>query len=159
MPKIKIRKSRIVPYGWRITGTVMMTILYGWLLQNVEEQLFITLAIALSPLLPILWMSFYVLEINDDARYWWKYAWVLGFRFGQKHPYNRIAYIALREKLILTRRKKELRRYEGVVIFDDGSECPLTQRKDQAFLYEKMAKIAEKVSVRFEDESSYVPTD
>ena len=128
----------MVPYWGRITGTILMTAFYGWLLQSVSEDLFIGIAIGISPLLPIMWMSFYVLEVNDDEHYWWRYRWILGFKFGTKQSYRKIDYIALREKVITTRRNGEVIRYEGIVVFDDASECPLTRRKDQRFMHEKM---------------------
>ena len=153
MPKIKIRKSRLVPYGARILGTVALVMIYGWLLQQVSESTFILLGILLAPSLPALWMSYYVLEVNDDARYWWTYRWILGFKLGIKTHYQSIRNLTLREKVIKNRKGEEVIRYEGVVIFDDGSTCQLTRKKNLEFMREKMEQLAHKVSVPFVDDT------
>ena len=147
MPKIKIRKSRSVPYALRILGTVALTAFFGFLLNQLDEQTFIMTAIAVSPLLPLLWMSVKVLEINDDKKYWWTYHWILGYKWGKKIPYPSISHLKIESKLIQPRRRPEYLRYQLFAHFSNETTCLLTQRKNLDFLLEKAEKMAEKVGV------------
>ena len=158
MASIKIRKSRSVPYLLRIAGTVALTAAFSYLLDHLDEQTFIPVALAISPLLPILWMSVQVLEVNDDERYWWKYHWILGYKYGKKIKYTSLDHMSLEMIIVQPKRQPEEPRYELFIHFDKGVPLKLTRRKKLAFIREKALKMAEKLDLvlidNIEDQTS-----
>jgi hypothetical protein len=151
MAKIKIRKSRSVPYILRILGTVALTASFGYLLDHLDEQAFIPAAIALSPLLPMLWMSVQILEINDDENYWWKYHWILGYKYGRKITYEKLDHMSLEKIMVKPKRQPEEPRYELFLHFNKGQPLKLTRRKKLVYIREKAQQMAEKVDLQLVD--------
>jgi hypothetical protein len=153
MPKIKIKKSRSVPYLLRIAGTIVLVIVFKYLLEELDEKMFILAAILISPLLPMLWMSVQILEINDDEKYWWQYHWILGYKKGKKTKYPSIDHLSLKSVQLKPRREDDGIRYLLTAHFTDDTECPMTRRKKLAFIREKAKRMAEKVKVKLVDQT------
>jgi hypothetical protein len=151
MPKIKIRKSRSFPYSVRLLGTLAITILFGYMLNHFDENTFIIAAIIVSPVLPLLWMTVHMLEINDDQHYWWTYHWILGYKRGSKKYYSSIKSLTISPSKYQNKKGNEERRYSLVVHFSDGEVCPLAQRKNLELLKEKGQKMADKIGVELKD--------
>ena len=152
MAKIKIKKSRSVPYLLRIIGTVALTALFGYLLDHLDETTFIPAAVACSPILPLLWMSVQILEINDDEKYWWKYHWILGYKWGEKKQYPAIEKMSLKMIMVKPKRKPEEPRYELFIHFTDGESVLLTRRKNLDPLVKNAQKMADKVACILEED-------
>lgn len=151
MASIKIRKSRSVPYLLRIAGTVALTAAFGYLLDHLDERTFIPVALAISPLLPMLWMSVQVLEVNDDEKYWWKYHWILGYKYGKKIKYASLDHMSLEMIMVQPKRQPEEPRYELFLHFDQGDPLKLTRRKKLALVREKGQQMANKLDIAFID--------
>jgi hypothetical protein len=143
----------MVPYPLRIIGTVAATALFGYFIESFDQFTFTVAAIVTSPILPFLWMSVQVLEINDDAHYWWVYYWVLGYKIGKKNPYGQIESLKLTAKTLERKKGKEELRYYGEIHFDNHQSTTLTSRKSISFMREKMSYFSEKVDAPFIDET------
>ena len=154
MANIKIRKSRVVPYPARLAATVLLVLVYAWLLQSLTETWFMIVGIIIAPALPVIWMSVNILEVNDDQKYWWRYQWLLGLKRGKKQPYGEIQHIGLRRIEISNKKNKIQVRYEGFIRFDTSEEMILTTRKSMEFMQENMRKLADKTDVGFIDHTN-----
>ncbi len=64
---VRINQGRIVPWQFRLAGTVLVFMLIFGAFISFSELYAIPGAIALSFLLPLIWSSYYVLEIDPEA--------------------------------------------------------------------------------------------
>ena len=90
MKKVRINQGRIVPWQFRLAGSVFVIMLIFGAFIKLEEIYAIICALLLSPLVPLLWSSFYLLEIDPVAKTVTEISWMMGIQ------------------------KKEVTRFEGI---------------------------------------------
>lgn len=80
MNKIRINQGRIVMWQFRMAGTLLVLVIGLLALSKLEEFPAIIIFILASFLLPFLWSSYYIFEINPADKTISEYYWVAGIK-------------------------------------------------------------------------------
>jgi len=99
MDKVRINQGRIVPFQFRIGGTAIVLSLMATALLNLSEIPAIVLCIVLSLLIPPLWSSFYILEIDPTTKQILEIQWIVNWKRVEKTDYEAIEKIFINRTL------------------------------------------------------------
>lgn len=154
MKKVRINQGRIVPIRLRLGGTVVVLILMAAVLMHLTELAAVFVCIFLSFLVPLLWSSYYLLEINPMAKEISEINWIMSFTIRKVKAYDEIEKIFINE----TRSSRQMTSYGGQVHtdriheykaflkFSDGSNHLLLSDRNPDDLEEKVGPVAQKLN-------------
>ncbi len=159
MESIRISKGRVIPVAFCVVGTFLLFFVYEFLYENVNEVMFIILGIVISPILPLMWTSRTIVEINPREKYIHKFVWLMGKKTGKPKSFGGIekTYInAVTTSQRMTPRQKTtntggLKEYIGFLLLEDGRKIELIRDEDPDYVFEKMEKISHKLGTELSD--------
>lgn len=111
MNKVRINQGRIVPFQFRMVGTALVLASMAGSLSHFSEGVAIIICIAISYLLPLIWSSFYILEIDPDTRTISEVTWITGMKLRKKTSFSSIEKIFVNE----TRKSQQMTSWGGKV--------------------------------------------
>lgn len=158
MNKIRVNQGRIVPPNLRIAATFMLFLLMFVAMTNLSEIWAILSCIALSMLIPPLWSSYHVIEIDPEHEAIWNIVWIMGLQQKSRAPY------AAPEKLyvnLLNSSERinshggqthtiKSRAFTAFVKLANGDKHKLMSAKSEKALFQKLKPIAGKLGLTAE---------
>ncbi len=162
MKSVRIDKGRLIPVAFGFAGTFLLFLLYKFLYENLTMYPFIGLGILFSPILPILWTSRTIYEINPVKKIRHEFIWIMGNKIGKPVPYLEIEKVYV-NKIKMSQRMTSwggqtntarFYEYVGYVKFSDGIKSELVRDRELKFVIEKMKKIAKKLNKELMDNTA-----
>ncbi|MEQ8473951.1 MAG: hypothetical protein RIC35_22335 [Marinoscillum sp.] len=95
--KVKINQGRVVPVQFRVFGSVVVLIAMTYSLTHFSEIPAILISIAISFLIPLLWSSFYILQIDPQSKEISEGYWVMNIKKMDTQHYEEIEKIFVNE--------------------------------------------------------------
>ncbi|RED99890.1 hypothetical protein [Marinoscillum furvescens] len=87
MNKIRVNQGRIVPFNFRIAATFFLFLLMFLAMMHLQELWAIVASIGFSMLIPLLWSSYRIIEIDPTNNAIWHITWILGYQIRDLSPY------------------------------------------------------------------------
>ena len=97
---LRLGKGFLFPFPARILLVVTMCLLYWLLLHFLSAETFILLGIALSFVIPAIWTSQHVLEINLLQKYYQRVLVIMGFKIGKKNTFENFGGVGIEYILV-----------------------------------------------------------
>lgn len=153
---VRINQGRILPWQFRLAGTVLVFMLIIGAFLELQEIPAITTAILVSFLLPLIWSTYYVLEIDPQKKTVSVITWIVGLKKGEVYPFESIEKIFINKVLI----GQDISSYSGhvhhaqsveytaFIKLDTGKKFELLSMKKPEKLKEKLKPIAAKLSCK-----------
>lgn len=167
MNKIRINQGRIVMWQFRVAGTLFVFFIGMLALSKLEEFPAITIFILISFLLPFLWSSYYVFEINPADKTISEYYWVAGFKMNNDiTKYSEIEKIFVNPVRMAQNihsyytgsvRTTKNMEYHAFLKLADGNKFFLMSASTPEKIKEKLSSIAKKLNCRMEDNFQPAP--
>lgn len=151
--KVRINQGRIVPWQFRLAGTVLVFMLILAAFIKFPEVFAIPTTIGLSFLLPLLWSSYYMLEIDPERKTVSEIVWIMGHKKGEQTFYESIEKIFINPVKVGQRISSytghvnafRSREFIACLKLGGGKEFELISHKDLAELRKKVDPISKKL--------------
>jgi hypothetical protein len=161
MKKIRIGKGRVLPIAFSLVGTIALFGIFIFMFEQLPKVGFIIGAIVISPLLPLMWTSRYIIEIDPDEKYIWEYIWLMGKKIGRPISYASIEKIYINKVKMSQRmtswggqvRTNKTNEFVGFIKFESGKTVELIREQEKEFVFEELAKIAKKLETELVDQT------
>lgn len=162
MKIVRIDKGRIIPVSFAFVGTLLVGLLYMLAFNHYTGPVLIISWIMLSPLVPFLWTTRQILEINPNEDYVDHFFWFLGFKSGKKEVLGAIDYIFINQNNYSQTATSyggnvsqfKSRVYQSYLKCASGQKILLITRKDKQKLMESLIKISEKLNTSIIDQTN-----
>jgi hypothetical protein len=136
--KAIFNRGRVIPVYLRWVLTISLFISIYCCLSFLSETTAITLSITLSFLFPIIWSSYFILEINQDAQTITQAIWIVGLKT------NKIKISSV-DFLIKIERKDTI--YVAVLMIKNGPDIILTSHEKEKNLRKKLNAFLGKLDI------------
>ena len=149
MKSVRIDKGRTVPIAFSFIGTFLLFLSFNFMFEHLSILPFSIIGILISPILPIMWTTRKILEINPNEKYVFKFIWMMGRKFGKRERFERIEKLYV-SKVRLSQRMTttpEFHEYIGFILLSNEMRMQLVRDKEKDFVFEKMNKIAGKLNM------------
>lgn len=97
MSKVRINQGRIISLPFRFTGTLVVFAGSFAALLNLSQWPAISISIALGALMPVIWSSFYILEIDPKKKTIAEISWIINWKKAKITPFEEIEKIFVNE--------------------------------------------------------------
>lgn len=122
MRPVRIHQGKTYPLGLRLSAALIVCTLIIVVLRHILAPLSLGIAILLAPVLPALWFSTRIVEIDVARKRLFQGSWTMGFRWGKNVSY---------EKIDLSVQKNRIKRTEFSL---PNNRTLITDHEYQAFL-------------------------
>lgn len=153
MDRIRINQGRIVSLQFRLGGTLAVLMIMAAGLLYLGELQAVLISIFISFLIPPLWSSYDLLEIDPKKKNITEITWIAGYTLKKIRPYDAIVKIFINQSTnsqqmtsyggqVHTKRSRE---YLAFLKFADGSTYFLVSDRNPENLFTILQAIAEKL--------------
>ncbi len=151
---VRIDCGRLIPGLYTLVASMIMALAYFGIFLHTSPTLFIIFGIILSPILPILWTTRTIIEINPTEKYSWEFYWILGLKIGDKVYYEGIEKIYVNE-VGMSRRMtsygghvstERFSEYVGFIKFSDGTTLELDRKRNKTKVLQGLTRVAKKLN-------------
>ena len=97
---VRINQGRVLPWQFRLAGTTLIFVLIFGAFLKLPEMYAISSAILFSMLLPLLWSTYYLLEIDPENRVIKDGMWIVGYKKVDMTSYNSLEKIFINKVLV-----------------------------------------------------------
>ena len=159
MDSVRISRGRVVPLAFCFVGTLLVFVTYLYIFDTFNELTFIVLGIIISPILPIIWTTRYITEINPIKKYVHEYVWLMGGKVGKPESFDSIEKTFINSVNTAQRMTSyggnvntaRYLEFIGFVKLDNGEKIELMRDTDEDYVFEKMEKISKKLGTQLFD--------
>lgn len=95
--KVTINQGRVIPVQFRIFGSIIVFMVMAYALTNLSEIPAIIICIVISFLIPLLWSSYYILQIDPKSKTISNGYWIMNLKKMEQQPYDEIEKIYVNE--------------------------------------------------------------
>lgn len=155
MNKIRINQGRLIMWQLRVFGTLLVFFVGALALLKLDETSAILTFIGASFLLPFLWSSYTIFEVQPAQKIILRYYWIAGMKTAKEAT----TYAEI-EKIFINRvgmsqnahsytgkvHTTKSIEYKGFLKLDDGSKFLMLSHNDPERLKEKLLPIAKKLN-------------
>ncbi|WP_159583939.1 hypothetical protein [Marinoscillum sp. 108] len=153
MNKIRINQGRILPWQFRMVGTLIVLGSMAFALLRLSEFPAIVICIAISFLIPAMWSAYYILEIDPEQKTISEFSWVLSFKNGKTKSFQEVEKIFVNETKKAQRmtswsgqvRTSKFNEYMAFLKLVEGDKYFLISDPDPANLMKRLTPISEKL--------------
>ncbi|MDH5609631.1 MAG: hypothetical protein OEY56_09125 [Cyclobacteriaceae bacterium] len=165
MKVVRIAQGKAVPLPFRFAGTLVILMLFVGMHAYLAMHVFVLMAMVVSSLLPALWSSVFILEIDPANHIIHEYVWVMGRKFGKKRPLPPLGRIYVNQ----VKTSRHMHSYGGSTLQLKGYECvgflkfsneetlELIREEDCEFVVKSLSKIAKKLDIPFKFNDTVTP--
>ncbi|MFY0607997.1 MAG: hypothetical protein JXR10_14860 [Cyclobacteriaceae bacterium] len=154
MAKVKINQGRIVPWQFRFLFTIMILGGMMFCMFNLPEVYAIIISIALSFLLPPVWTSYRIMEIDTDQKTISNLTWAMGERSRSSQTYSTLEKIFINAGIKSQKmnsyggrvHEQKVKTYSAYLKTSEGSKHFLVSDEDESNLIERLSTIQEKLN-------------
>lgn len=155
MNKVRINQGRILMWQFRLAGTLIVFTVIAGSLANLPEIPAIAISVLVSLLVPMLWSSYYLLEIDPGKKTYSEISWIAGYKTGKTHSYRAIEKIFINNTRVSQRittysgqaHTVRSREYRAYLKFSDDKKLFLLSDDNPEKLKEKLAPVVQKLKV------------
>jgi len=159
MKIIRIDKGRIIPVTFSLVGTAFLAWAYYSAFLYAQSKAVILIWIALSPLVPLLWTTRKILEINLDKKIYIVYTWMLGYKLGKGKSYDSIENMYLKQVDDLQRSTSQEKNvtsfgssdFAAFIKFRNGDTLELIKSKDREKIWKDLLVLNKKINTSLID--------
>ncbi|MEQ8580159.1 MAG: hypothetical protein RIC30_06305 [Marinoscillum sp.] len=153
MNKIRINQGRILPWQFRVVGTLIVLGSMAFALLRLSEFPAIIICIAISFLIPAMWSAYYILEIDPEQKTISEISWILSYKNGKTKPFREVEKIFVNETKKAQQmtswagqvRTSKFQEYMAFLKLTDGDKYFLISDQDPDKLLKRLAPISEKL--------------
>ena len=153
--KFRLNQGRIVSLPIRFFLTLMVFAVMFWSMTALSESIAIIVCILISLLLPLVWSSYYILEIDCQNQRIGELTWIAGIKRGNYTSYDSIEKIFINQTGSAQRmtsygghvHTKRAREYHAYLKTGDSRKFFLLSDSDPVKLEERIQPLVKKLNV------------
>lgn len=154
LDKVRINQGRIIMWQFRLAGTLFVFFIGAAAFLHLGEVLAIIIFMGAALLLPVLWSSYYIFEVDPAQKMIAQYNWIAGIKMNnEESPYTRIERIFINPVKMSqtwysysgTARTNKSIEYHAFIKLDSGEKIFMLSHANPEKLQQMLSPVAAKL--------------